>query len=76
MLRLDRYLAEMGAGSRQEVKKYIRKGKVKVNGDTVRNPEQKVDEFRDRICLDEKEIAYASFEYFMLNKPAGVVSAT
>ena len=42
----------------------------------MRNPEQKVDEFRDRICLDEKEIAYASFEYFMLNKPAGVVSAT
>lgn len=76
MLRLDRYLAEMGAGSRQEVKKYIRKGRVKVNGDVVKNPEQKVEESRDRICLDEKEIAYVSLEYYMLNKPAGVVSAT
>lgn len=75
MMRLDKYLADMGEGTRQEVKKYIRRGSVTVNGELVRSPERKVDE-RDQICLDGREVSYAAEEYFMLNKPAGVVSAT
>ena len=42
-MRLDKYLAEMGAGTRQEVKKYIRKGRVTVDGVTEKAPECKVD---------------------------------
>ena len=75
MMRLDKYLADMGEGTRQEVKKYIRRGSVTVNGELVRSPERKVDE-RDQICLDGRKVSYAAEEYFMLNKPAGVVSAT
>lgn len=75
MMRLDKYLADMGEGTRQEVKKYIRRGSVTVNGELVRSPERKVGE-RDQICLDGREVSYAAEEYFMLNKPAGVVSAT
>ena len=75
MMRLDKYLADMGEGTRQEVKKYIRRGSVTVNGEQVRSPERKVDE-RDQVCLDGREVSYAAEEYFMLNKPAGVVSAT
>lgn len=75
MMRLDKYLADMGEGTRQEVKKYIRRGSVTVNGELVRSPERKVDE-RDQVCLDGREVSYAAEEYFMLNKPAGVVSAT
>ena len=66
----------MGAGSRQEVKSYIRKGMVSVNGETVSRPETKIDEEKDEIFLQGKRIAYAAFEYYMLNKPAGVISAT
>ena len=75
MMRLDKYLADKGEGTRQEVKKYIRRGSVTVNGELVRSPERKVDE-RDQVCLDGREVSYAAEEYFMLNKPAGVVSAT
>ena len=75
MIRLDKYLADMGEGTRQEVKKQIRRGSVTVNGETVRSPERKVGE-EDQVCLDGRQVSYAKMEYFMLNKPAGVVSAT
>ena len=75
MIRLDKYLADMGEGTRQEVKKQIRRGAVTVNGETVRSPERKVSE-GDQVCLDGIEVTYAKMEYYMLNKPGGVVSAT
>lgn len=75
MIRLDKYLADMGRGTRQEVKKYIRKGLVTVDGQTVKLPEHKVSESQ-QICLEGKPVVYAAAEYYMLNKPAGVVSAT
>lgn len=74
-MRLDKYLAEMGAGTRQEVKKYIRKGRVTVDGETEKAPECKVDP-QQKICLDGQEVSYEAVEYYMLNKPSGVVSAT
>ena len=76
MIRLDKYMADMGVGTRQEVKKYIRQGRVAVNGNTIKSPELKVDETKDCVTLDKEEISYAVFEYYMLNKPAGVISAT
>lgn len=76
MLRLDKYLADMGEGTRQEVKKYIRQGRVLVDGAPVKKPEYKVDEEKQKVVLDGRDIRYSHFEYYMLNKPAGVVSAT
>lgn len=76
MLRLDKYLADMGCGTRQEVKKYIRQGRICVDGEVVKKPEQKVDEVTQRVSFDGKELGYAQFEYYMLHKPAGVISAT
>lgn len=75
MMRLDKYLADMGMGTRQEVKKQIRQGRVAVNGEVVRAPERKVGG-SDQVLLDGQAVAYAEYEYYMLNKPAGVVSAT
>ena len=43
-VRLDKFLADAGAGTRSEVKKYIQKGQVQVNGKTVKKPELKVTE--------------------------------
>lgn len=76
MIRLDKYLADMGIGTRQEVKKYIRKGQVVVNQETVKAPERKIREGIDEVFVDGRQTGYAAYEYFMLNKPAGVVSAT
>ena len=75
-MRLDKFLVELKKGSRSEVKKLIKSGRVTVDGRTVREPEQKFDPERAQISLDGQTVSYASFEYFMLNKPQGVVSAT
>lgn len=76
MLRLDKYLADMGVGTRQEVKKYIRQGRITVDGEVAKRPEQKVDETKQKVMFDQDQVGYAAFEYYMLNKPDGVVSAT
>lgn len=75
-MRLDKFLAEMGQGSRSQVKELIQKGHVQVNGQVVKSSELKVKPEFDRICLDGEAVAYAGMEYYMLNKPQGVVSAT
>lgn len=76
MMRLDKYLAEMGEGTRQEVKAFIRKGRVMVGGVPVKKPEAKVEEGTDQVTLDGREIPYQKYLYYMLNKPAGVITAT
>ena len=75
-MRLDKYLAEMGVGTRQEVKKQIRQGKAAVNGTVVKAADTKIDETCDEVTISVRNISYVSYEYYMLNKPAGVVSAT
>ena len=75
LIRLDKYLADMKAGTRSEVKEYIRKGRVQVDEITVKKPEQKVDIMTQKVFLDGRMISYVTMEYYMLNKPAGVVSA-
>lgn len=76
MIRLDKYLADMGVGTRQEVKKYIRQGRVSLDGEIIKKPEQKVDENTQTVQVDGTAVGYATYEYYMLNKPAGVISAT
>ncbi len=79
-MRLDRYLANNGFGSRSEVKKLISAGKIKVNGETVKDCAQNVTDG----CVIEAVTAAgpgrvtearSGYEYYMLNKPAGVVTA-
>lgn len=75
-IRLDKYLADMRAGTRSEVRQMIRKGRVSVNGIPVRTPEYKTDPCSDKVELDGTAVNYIQTEYWMLNKPKGVVSAT
>ena len=75
-MRLDKMLAHLGYGSRKEVKEFIRKGYVMVNGETVRNDDFKVDEENDEIIFLDQELHYEKMLYFILNKPDGYVSAT
>lgn len=75
-IRLDKFLADMGKGSRSQVKQALKKGLVKVNGAAVKAPEQKIDPQTDQVSYDGELVSYQRFAYYMLNKPAGVVSAT
>lgn len=75
IIRLDKYLADMGIGTRAEVKKYIRQGKIMVDDMVVKSPEMKINIGCRQIFYNGKQVAYEQFEYYMLNKPAGVVSA-
>lgn len=74
-IRLDKYLADMGVGTRSEVKGHIRKKQVQVNGEWPDGGGQKVDTEQDRVFFRGKEIVYAEKEYYMLYKPKGCVSA-
>ena len=76
MIRLDKFLSQMNIGTRSEVKNAIRKGRVTVNGEVCKNADTKFDENKDIVCFDNKEVTYEEFVYYMLNKPAGVLSAT
>ncbi|MFQ9933717.1 MAG: pseudouridine synthase [Lachnospiraceae bacterium] len=75
-IRLDKFLADMSVGTRSQVKAIIGKGRIKVNGTVVKDSAFKIDTAKDSVVLDEKKIYYKSYEYYMLNKPAGVISAT
>ena len=75
-IRLDKYLADMQLGTRSQVKEYIRKGRISVNNNIIMSPNDKVDTKVDIILFDGRNISYEDFEYYMLNKPAGVLSAT
>lgn len=76
MTRLDKYLCGAGLGTRSEVKALIKKGQVTVNGVRAARPEQKIDENLDKVSVNGQTARYSEFAYIMLNKPAGVVSAT
>ena len=62
-LRLDKYLADMGVGTRQEVKALVRKGRVAVDGITAKAPELKVDPDEAQVTVDGNSISYVKMEY-------------
>ncbi|MGB9803788.1 pseudouridine synthase [Desulfofundulus sp.] len=74
--RLDKVLAHMGFGTRQEVKKLIREKRVEVNGELAKDPGLHVLPGRDHIEVDGEPVEYRQYIYLMLNKPQGVLSAT
>ena len=75
-IRLDKYLADMGYGTRSQVKQQIARGNISVNGNPAKRPEMKIDTETDQVSYCGANAAYEQYEYYMLNKPAGVVSAT
>ena len=75
-MRIDKYLADSGIGSRSIVKDLIKKGRISVNESIVRDPGFHVDENKDSISVDGEPVSYNRFSYIMMNKPAGVITAT
>ncbi len=76
MIRLDKYLVEMSIGSRSQIKEMAKKGRITINGEVVKATDTKLDENNDIVAVDGSPVAYKAYEYYMLNKPAGVISAT
>lgn len=75
-IRLDKFLADAQLGTRSEVKQLLKKGLITVNGEIIKKPEIKIDPANDWVCFDKRIISLEKEVYYMLNKPAGVISAT
>ena len=75
-MRLDKYLADLQLGTRSRLKTDIRKGRVTVNGVPVTQPDYRLDEDRDTVTYAGTVLTYRKYRYYMLHKPAGVVTAT
>ena len=76
MLRLDRILANARVGSRSEVKKLVKAGRVTVNGEVAKTSDIRIDENTAHIEVDGQKVIYEKYVYYMLNKPAGYICAT
>lgn len=74
-MRLDKFLADAGMGTRSEVKNIIKKKQVSVNDKAVADPGMAVSE-SDRICIGEEQVLMKQPRYLMFHKPAGCISAT
>ncbi|NYV27450.1 rRNA pseudouridine synthase [Streptobacillus felis] len=75
-MRLDKFLANSGIGTRKEVKELIKLRKITVNDIIVKSNDMKIDEIKDVIKYENNIINYTKFRYIMLNKPKGYISAT
>ena len=76
MERIDKVISSQTDMSRNDVKKYIKKGLISVNGKVVDKSQFNVDPDRDIITVDGEELTYKKYVYLVLNKPKGYVSAT
>lgn len=75
-MRLDKFLANMGVGTRSEVKQLLKKGSVKVNQNIVKLPKLHVNPNSDEIMVNDEVVSYIDKVYIMLNKPKGYISVT
>ncbi len=74
-MRIDRFLANSGVGTRREIKDIIRKKCITVAGSVITSPSFAVDKNSPDVFVSGKNVRYKEFVYLMLNKPAGYVSA-
>ncbi len=76
MERLDKIISNLGYGSRKDVKGFVKKGLIEVDGVIVKDNGMSVDPEKSIIKVNGEEVLYRKFIYLMMNKPDGVISAT
>lgn len=76
MERLDKIISNLGYGSRKDVKSFVKKGLIEVDGVVVKDNGMLVDPESSVIKVNGEEILYRKYIYLMMNKPDGVISAT
>ena len=72
-MRLDKFLVDCGVGSRSQVKTFLKKKQVTVNGQVETSPKTQIDEDKDQIAYLGQELTHETFVYYLLNKPQGVL---
>lgn len=75
-MRIDKLLANMGYGSRKDVKILLKQGVVRVDDQPVKDAKRQVNLETERVTVQGEVVEYKPFVYLMMNKPAGVISAT
>lgn len=75
-MRLDKLLANMGYGSRKEVKQLLKQKAVTVDGAYVKDSAMHVDPDKQDVSVFGDRVIYTEFVYLVMNKPQGVISAT
>ncbi|MGT2926912.1 pseudouridine synthase [Streptococcus cuniculipharyngis] len=75
-MRLDKFLADCGVGSRKDIKTLLKSKLVTVNGQIETSAKCQIDEKKDQISLDGQILNHETFVYYLLNKPPGLISAT
>ncbi len=75
-IRLDKFLSENSGASRSQVKIWMKKGRITVNGDKEKDPGRKISLEDDQVAFDGEILGHNPYHYLMLHKPAGVISAT
>jgi 16S rRNA pseudouridine516 synthase len=76
MERLDKVLANLGYGSRKEVKAIVKNGEVQIDGVIAKDSSMQLDPEKSEIVVSGEKVKYRKYIYLIMNKPAGVVSAT
>ena len=75
-MRLDKFIADKQQETRSAAREHIKRGAVTVNAAVITKPDYKVNELEDTICFMGNELRFQQFVYYMLHKPANVVTAT
>lgn len=75
-LRIDKMLSNIGLGSRKQIKTDAKAGFIKINGEIVKDSSKIIDTEKDEVKYKNETVRYVKYIYLMMNKPAGVVSAT
>ncbi|NPA12473.1 MAG: rRNA pseudouridine synthase [Aquificae bacterium] len=75
-VRLDKFLADLGVGSRKDAKKLIKQKRVQVNSEVVSSPSIHINPETDVVYLDDQPLEYKEYYYYMFNKPQGYITAT
>ena len=75
-MRLDKFLCDTAGLTRTEAKNAVKKGQIAVNGQVQKAADFKVKENTDTVTFQGRPLSYAAFHYYILHKPAGVITAT
>lgn len=76
MERLDKVLANLGFGSRKEVKSLVKEKEVLIDGEVAKDGSIQIDPEKSEIVVKGEKVNYRKYIYLIMNKPEGVVSAT
>lgn len=76
VVRVDKIMSELGFGSRSEIKKYAKTGKIRINNRVIKKADEKIDSERDKLYFEGRQVVVEEFETYVLYKPAGYVCAT